>query len=360
MIHKQAQPNGNFKTDLAALRRVRLSEGRAPLLGAALDGLFDLLRSVDLDPRHALGARSPASMLERLATVGDWLDHTPLDVATVEQVANQCGWQGVVGTPAAGADWVDRWLTPELLLAVAQFPHAQRSHSGERGPWLQAVAALTAVDAYRPLLDASLTPEELEETPGCHLRPALGRLLPAARFMSATLGLDAVLAAATGAAPFDDALGMLQADEIEALLLGNHAPSAARAPQPFGEQDAAWLEDALLAMLFRRSLASGVPQAQAWLPPGSGLRFDMARAQLRTMAPVPLDHAGFADAAIGHLPLPAGACAALQQRGLQALDVHLEHLEALDDLFDVIFEIYDGEADEAVLEGDGFHVEFVK
>ncbi|MBI5608190.1 MAG: hypothetical protein HY902_04865 [Deltaproteobacteria bacterium] len=277
-------------SDLAALRRVRLGDGRAPLLGAALDGLFDLLRSVDLDPRHALGARSSASLLERLATVGDWLDQTPLSLATVQEVAAQCGWHGLADVPAAGADWVDRWMTPELLLAVSQFPHAQRSHPGERGPWLQAVAALTAVDAYRPLLDASLTPEELDNSPGCHLRPNLGRLLPAARFMAATLGLDAVLAAATGAAPFDDALGMLQADEIEALLLGSHAPSAARAPQPFGEQDAAWLEDVLLAMLYRRSIAGGVPHALTWLPPGGGLRFDLVQAQLRTMAPVPVDH----------------------------------------------------------------------
>ncbi len=351
---------GNISIDLGVLQQVRLAGGRTPLLAAALDGLFDLLRSVDLDPRHALGARNPAGLLERLPTLGDWLAHTPLPAATVAAVAAQCGWASVSQVHAAGADWVDRWLTPELLLAIAHFPHAQQSHPSERGAWLQAVAAMTAVDAYRPLVDAGLSPEELEDPAGCHLRPALGRLLPAGRFMAATLGLGAVLAAATGAAPFDDALGTLQADEIDALLLGSHARHAAHAPQPFGEQDAAWLEDAVLAMLHRRSLKTGLPRAEAWIPPGGGLRFDLQQAQLRTLAPVPTEHTGYLDAAIGHLPLPASACAALVERKLTAIDVHLEHLESLDDLFDVIFEVFDGEGDEAELVGDGFRVEFVK
>lgn len=345
------------------LLAIAVDGGRAPLLTAAIDGLFDLLRSADLDPRHILGARNPTGLLERHRTLGDWLVQGIVRDDEIAHASHLGRWSHAAARHGGGPDWLDRWLVPELILGLARFPHAQRIHGPARDNWMAAIAALAAVDAYRPLIDASLTPEELLTGPGCHLRPAIAHALPAGRFLAASIGMESLLAAATGAAPFDDAIDHLQVEETEALLGLAHAPHATSAAQPFGEQDAAWIEDVVLAMVHRRRSEAGNVRAHLVVPSGGGLTFDLRAAQLRTLGPASRlsEHVseGWVDAEIAHLPLPAGPCAGLVARGLQRIDLKVEHLDAVDDLFDALFEVFAGEADGEELHGEGFILHFM-
>lgn len=348
-----------MKTLIDTLRETRLEGDRAELLTQALDGLFELVREAQLDARVVLGAGSPAALLKRRPLVGDWLsvqdlENSPWGAAIDEPSMLQ--WQRSHGDLAG---WVDANLTAELLLSAAAFPHAALAGADHPNDgWRKALAAVIAVDAYRPLIDAAQEPQALAAR-GSHLRPLLAIWLPAGRFLAARLGFDAVVAAAAGQAPLIDALQHADMAEVEALLRGQHDPAAAQAAQPFDEQDAAWVEDAILAMIHRRRRQAGHIASLQVVPSGGGLVLDLQRAEIATLAPLPSlgQHIaeGWIDPLIGRLPLPAGPCRALWDAGWQRIELRLGEIEEIDEALGAVFDALEGlEVDHVV--GEGFEL----
>lgn len=220
------------------------------------------------------------------------------------------------------------------------------------------MAAVIAVDAYRPLLDAAQEPAELADG-GSHLRPLLGIRLPAGRFLAARLGFEAVVAAAAGQASLIDALSHGDMAEVEALLRGQHSADAASSAQPFDEQDAAWLEDMVLALVHRRRHQGALVRSAAVPPPGGSLHFDLQLAEVSAAGPAPslAQHVdqGWMDPALLRLPLPAGPCRALVERGWQSLDLHLHDLEDLEEALGAVFDAFDDQIANSVA-GEGFEL----
>lgn len=348
-----------MKTLLKMVLETRLDGDRAPLFADALEGLFDLVRSADLDPRVVLGAGSPAGLIKRCPLVCDWLS---------EEALRDSPWGAAVDEPSLQdwhrshgdlSGWVDANLTAELLLAAAAFPHAARAgFAHPNDGWTKAMAAVIALDAYRPLIDAAQEPEELA-TGGSHLRPLLAIWLPAGRFLAARLGFDAVVAAAAGQAPLIDALRHSDMAEVEALLRGQHDPAAAQAAQPFDEQDAAWVEDAILAMVHRRRRQAGHLRSVQVVPSGGGLVLDLELAEIATLAPLPSlgQHVaeGWIDPLLGRLPLPAGPCRALVDAGWQRLELRIGELDEIGEALTAVFDALEGQVIESVV-GEGFEL----
>lgn len=348
-----------MKSLLEMLRETRLDGDRAPLLTDALEGLFDLVRSADLDPRVVLGAGSAAALIKRSPRLGDWLSEAALTQspwgAAIDEASLQA-WQRSHGDLCG---WIDAHLTAELLLAAAGFPHVAQASDGQPSDgWRKAMAAVIALDAYRPLLDAAQEPEALRAG-GSHLRPLLAVWIPAGRFLAARLGFEAVVAAAAGQAPLIDALDHGDMAEVEALLRGQHDAAAAQAAQPFDEQDAAWVEDAILAMVHRRRRQAGQLRSVQVVPAGGGLRLDLAAAEVATLAPPPSlgQHIaeGWIDPLLGRLPLPAGPCRALFDAGWQQLELRIGEVEELGEALNAVFDAFEGQVEDSVV-GEGFEL----
>lgn len=341
------------------LRDTRIDGDRTPLFLDALEGLFELVRGADLDPRVVLGANSPIALTNRNNTVGSWLGEAQLLQPDWGHAIDERSLRAWLASHPDAHGWVDRHLVPDLLLAAAAFPHATRPGAAHPSDlWSKALAAVIAVDAYRPLLDAAQEPAELAEG-GSHLRPMLGIWLPAGRFLAARLGFDAVMAAAAGQASVVDALTHADMAEVEALLRGQHAADAASAAQPFDEQDAAWLEDTVLALVHRRRRQGEVLRSAAVIPAGGALHFDLTLAEVAVAGPAAslgqhVDQ-GWVDPALLRLPLPAGPCRALVEGGWQSLDLQLRDLEDLEEALGALFDAFDDQIAASVA-GEGFEL----
>ena len=341
------------------LRDTRLDGDRAPLLRDALEGLFEVVRSADLDPRVVFGANSPITLLNRNASVGAWLQEQDLLEPSWGHAIDEQSLRAWLGGHADASGWVERHLVPDLLLRCAAFPHASGPNGSQaRDGWSKAMAAVIAVDAYRPLLDAAQEPAGLAQG-GSHLRPMLGFWLPAGRFLAARVGMEAVVAAAAGQVAIADALTHADMAEVEALLRGQHAADAAHAAQPFDEQDAAWLEDAVLALVHRRRRQGQSVRSAAVVPFGGSLVFDLQLAEVRTSGPAPslADYVaqGWLDPALTRLPLPAGSCRGLVERGWRSLDLRLQDLEDLEEAMGALFDAFDDQTAVSVA-GEGFEL----
>lgn len=341
------------------LQDTRLDGDRAPMFLDALEGLFDLVRGADLDPRVVLGANTPIALVNRNSTVGAWLNQGQLLEPAWGHAMDDRSLKAWLESHPDAHGWVDRHLVPDLLLSACSFPHAASTGAANRGDeWVKAMAAVIAVDAYRPLLDAAQEPAKLLDG-GSHLRPMLGIRLPAGRFLAARLGFEAVVAAAAGQASLIDALTHADVAEVEALLRGQHSADAADSAQPFDEQDAAWLEDAVLALVHRRRRQGALVRSVAVVPAGGRLRFDFGLAEIRAAGPAAslalhVDQ-GWIDPELVRLPLPAGPCRALVQRGWQSLDLQLHDLEDLEEAMGAVFDAFDDQIASSV-SGEGFEL----
>lgn len=341
------------------LHDTRLDGDRAPLFLDALEGLFELVRAADLDPRAVLGANSPIALVKRNCTVGAWLTQQALLEPAWGQAIDERSLRSWLAEHPDAHGWVDRHLLPDLLLSAATFPHvAGRAGSPPGDGWGRALAAVIAVDAYRPLLDAAQEPTDLVAG-GSHLRPLLGIWLPAGRFLAARVGLEAVVAAAAGQASILDALTHADIAEVEALLRGQHTPDAASSAQPFDEQDAAWLEDVVLALVHRRRHQGQQLRSAAVVPFGGSLVFDLQLAEVRTSGAAPSLAAhlaqGWIDPFLTRLPLPAGSCRGLIERGWQSLELRLRDLEDLEEALGALFDAFDDQTAASVA-GEGFEL----
>ena len=320
-----------------------LDSKRIPGLLAALSGLTQLLADGGQPPKAVLGAPSPQRWLAQFASLqavvdAGWLLQADLQAACAELpvTANEQPMDSVI----------DQWLLPEILHGIA----AMRPLTPDMPEaWRQIQAASWAVDAWRPLCDASMAEEP----------PAVGRPqwlvhLPPARWVLGQNGLEAVIAYGVGKGP--------QPAGVAAWL----ASGAAVLQQPagesgdFAEHEAAWLEDVVLCVHHRRQRTQGWPAMQA-VPPKGGLRWDTGAAVFvlpgagtETLLQRVAD--GWLDPLPAQVPAPPAASKRLLQAGWKSLQIVVDDTDALDDLLDALFEVCEEPPEPQDMEGDGFSV----
>ncbi len=342
--------------------KVRLDRD-CPLLRQALDDWCDLLRDCELDVATAVGASSGTALLRARPALRDWFEAHWLHGDDLAAANDQMGLRSWLAAGHSPAVWIDLFLVPEWLLAMSRF-----SFAGHAVPATvrRGLAAVTAVECARGLIDAQVPPEAVRER-GCWIRPAIARDLIAGRYVCSRVGESEAIAALAGQAPIEGALDGDDLAEIAALAAGHHAASALRAPQQAGldEVQAVWVEDALLALVQRRVRSAGTARALE-LPPAGGLRIDFSQALLCTVEPPPsvvqAAALGLIDPQVTQLPLPIGPCARALAFGWRSLSIDLAHLDDLDDLVSALLDALDdpptGTAE--VLTGEGFALHWVR
>lgn len=355
-----------------------------PLLHDAVDGLFDLLRECDVEPRLAVGMGSPTALLRKYPSLQAMAAAGLVSRPRVDQAMAELGdaaWLHAVDDAPfdrlGPSDVVDRFLVVPVMVGLARLPAAAVREPG----WLaDALAALIAVEAYRPLISPQLAPEAVQDDLGCHTDPRLALLLPPGRRLAGHLGFEALVETAAGQVPWEDAIDTALLEE--AALLARHASRIDWQASPawragFGEQDAPWLDDAVLALCVRRrhQLATPVevlsgqrPGAFAWSPPhavlalpeGGGLVLDLRTCMLRTARDRPtLGRSvaeGWMDAPVSSIAVSPAACAALTESGWTGLSIALDDVDCLDEFVDVLFDLCDQGGEPQEIQGEGFRI----
>ena len=337
-----------------------------PMLVDAIACLFDLLESCEVAAPAVLGAVDAEALLRRCGTLQALIAAQLVDERRVRAAIAELNPDDPrVLSPA---ELIDRFLVPSVLLDLSRrsVPAAALLPPGDA--WLgDVLAALIAVDAYRPLIVPDLAPEELVAGPGCHSDPRLAPLVVAGRWLAGRVGFEALVQAAAGQVPLADALVQGHNDLLPgALALATRQPTPQavlqwrRDVKP-GEQDAAWLEDAVMGLCVRRRRVAGLPCAALEVPRGGGLRLLNDESALTVLAPataaVSTASGTALDPEIMRLDLPASLCGSLQRAGWHRLTVRLSHCEGLDDLIDVIVDLCEGRTPPQEIAGDGFAIE---
>jgi len=357
-----ATPRPKSDDPWKAFDRVRLDRD-CPQLRQALDDWCDLLRDCDLDVVSVVGASSGAALLRARPAVRDWFDSHWLHGGDLEASNQAMGLDRWLAQGGSAAQWIDLYLVPEWLLGISRF-----SFAGHAVPATvrRALAAVTAVEAVRGLVDAQVPPEAVRER-GCWLRPAIVHDVIAGRHVCSRVGEAEAIAALAGQAPIEGALDGDDLAEVAALAAGLHTQAALGAPARAGldEVQAVWVEDALLSLVQRRVRSAGVARP-AEIAPTAGLRVEFGTARLVTVGPPPtvLQSAalGFIDGDPGPMPLPVGPCRAAVATGWQALHVDIAHLDDLDDLVSALLDGLDDPPSVAGghLDGDGFSLRWLR
>lgn len=338
-----------------------LTPASAPLLVEACTELFDLLRECEVNARDAIGFGSAEALLRQhsslraLRSVG-LVDAAELQ-ASMDELASPEAAIGLAGLPPAAR--VDRFLVPAVLLGLARFPAAQR-----RLPdWLpRAVAALLAVDAWLPLIAPDLAPDILLNGPGCHTNPRIGRMLPAGHLLARVVGYEALAQGVAGLGPLLDGIDEATLAAAEALMHPGVTIDGAALPawtQRFEEQDAAWLEDIVQSMCARRRREEGLPRAYMAVPDGGGLVLELQTCRLRVLAPATLGQTtaqGWLEQPPAAISAPPAACGALDRAGWPDVEIRFEHVDALEDMVEVLFDLCDQAGEVQLIQGDGFTV----
>ena len=347
-----------------AIDKVRLDRD-CPHLHEAIDELFDLLQQCDVDPRVAIGNGSTGALLARMATPAAWLAAGWIAPDVWRSAVIASGAEAFLAAGGQPAQFVDGWLVPEFVVALAHFPSDRHRHQVRLR---DALAALAAVEANRALIDPVLLPEALQDA-GCWLRPGLASALMAGRYLADRVGVEAAIAAAAGAAPIEDALDDADLAEIEALCRGAHAASALLPKQAAAltEHTAVWVEDVVLLLTSRRRREGGMARPVQVQPDGGGLRFDLTAAVASSLgAPASLGQhtaQGWLDPQLARLALPAGPCVRAALRGWAALDIVINHFEELDDLVVALLDTLDDPPElgngAATTAGDGFELRWI-
>jgi hypothetical protein len=243
-----------------------------------------------------------------------------------------------------------------LLRGLGRLPLAQ---NGAPEPAREAIAALLAVDTWRALVSPELAPDAVIEGPGCHTDPRVAEWLPAARYLAGRMGFEGLVQAAAGQVPWLDAVDAADRVMVDRLLQPGPWPELQQGPGPkrMGEQDAAWVEDALVSFCVRRRRVEGWPCAVPAIPPGGGLMLDAVAGELRALGVgASAGQGGWLDPVAGPVPMPTVVCHALRGAGWDRVEVRMTHLDALEDLTDALLDLCDKPPAPQVLEGDGFQI----
>ncbi|MSQ83609.1 MAG: hypothetical protein EXR77_12090 [Myxococcales bacterium] len=345
---------------LQLIAKVRL-DTECPLLRRALVDWAELLADSNVDLRAAFGVGSGGAIMQLYPTLRAWIDGGIASAASIDAACAQMGLSAWLHNGRTAPQWIDRFVVPELLIGLSQFPLVPR-HSAAR--FTRALAALTAVEAHRGLIDAQVQPDELADG-GCWLRPLLANDLIAGRFLADRVGEEAAIAAAAGQAPIEDALDSADLAEFAALIAGHHDPRAIELGQSGGltEVLAVWAEDAVLSLVQQRSRRAGVAVALEIVPVG-GLVVDVGRAELRRAgAPRSITESaavGAIDPEIYSVALPIAPCKLAASRGWAVANLAIEHLDGCDDLVAALLDSLDappiGTGPTHSVAGDGFEL----
>lgn len=333
---------------------------RCDLLRCAISDWCQLLVDSEVDAPEALGSASLREFLSNFSKLEQWILAGLITHADIDAAAATAGGQVWLEGGGNAGEFIDRFLVPELLLGLSRF-----GRSGHKLPahFRDSLAAVTAVEAQRALIDATLQPEDFDHGVGCWLRPSLIVPLIGGRFLADRIGESSAIEAAAGQAPIGDAIDADDRREFETLLTGRHDARALAAAQPGGlaEVQAVWCEDALLAHVQRRVRQAGLARAVIAPPHGGRLQIDFADARLHAVEPPPsiaqMAAMGWIDPPVGALPLPAAPCKLAQQRGWASATLVIDHADELDDLVAAVLEAIDDppkRRDAAELAGDGF------
>lgn len=345
---------------LSACLDVPLKARTTPMLLDAIDCLFDLLASCQVSGVAALGVADAAGLFKRFGTLRAMVDAGWVDGHRIAAALAEVSSPGA--EPRTPVDAVDRFFVPTILLGLSRLPLAPAAAVRTDDAWLRDVlASLIAVDAYRPLLVPDLAPEALSSGTGCHTDPRLGRAVIAGRWLASHVGFDVLVQAAAGKVALElpgkrgsaDLLATARTLAVSGLL----PEGLPREERGLGEQDTAWLEDAVYALCVRRRRVGGVPAASPEVPRGGGLRLGTSSSILSVLDPAapPAPAAGEAlDEEVLRLGLSPALCLTLERAGWSQMTVHFSHPNALDDLIDVIVDLCDARTPPQEIVGDGF------
>jgi hypothetical protein len=337
----------------AALLQVSWSSRTLPLLAEALEAWFEHLASLRVQPARGVGVAHPQAFWQGFSSLAAVRDAGLLDVGAFERMCAELPAE----VPLPAAEIVDRWLVSPVLLGLGRFPHAS---SDLPAPCRDLVAALLAADAWRPLVQPDDVPDRLARGPGCHLDPWLARRLPAARWLSAQLGGEALVRVATGAARLPSTWQPQYADLLRRLTVDDATPAELLQPGArFDADEAAWLEDVLDLATVRRRRERGLPRGCVVVPGGGGLQLDLARGVLSPLDIPTLGQAtaaGWLEPPWRGLPLPPGLCAVLQRAGWRVLELRLHDLDAVGDALDLLFDLCEAPEPPQRIEGEGFEI----
>ena len=341
-----------------SLLQTRLTPRTAPMLFDASGCLFDLLVECDVDPTAALGAPDAEALLTQHHTLQALLDAQLVPQASLDAALAELS----PGSRLAPADLVDRFLVPPVLLGLARLPAARvPSQPPPHGDWLlDVLAALIAADAYRPLLVPSLAPDAIVAGPGCHTDPRLAPLVTAGRLLAGRVGFEALVEAVARQVPWQDAFDSRTEDLVaiaHGLAIGEPKAQGRLLEwdaRRLGEQDVAWLEDALYGLCVRRVRQDGLPRALLCVPAGGGLQILPQAHHLRPLAAPTADQG--LDPLLHRLDLPQALCGGLLRAGWSQVRIELDDAEGLDDLVDLLVDLREQEAAPQPIVGAGFRI----
>ncbi len=323
----------------------------------ALGGWFELLRDAAIDPLRIVGARSAAGIVARWPQLADLMQAGWLRQETWSDAATLDGASAWAANGRDKAEWVDRWLVPELMWGLCRSVGPQQDSDVAR-----AVATLLAVDSYRPIVDPLLSPDALLDGPGCHVRPHWAAWLAAGRSLAVEHGLEPLLAAYV-----DQARPQLSWQDVVASAILPAPAAQAAATEPLAsvsggldEQEAAWIEDMVLACLWRRRLQQrdgGGQATRATLWRDGAVHIDLLKGVLRTQGGgglVRSAEGGWVDAGLPPLPLPPRPCALARRAGWAQATLQWQAPDDTDELIDTVFALLAGELEPIEVEGEGF------